>query len=170
MSLGDVSEGERKLEKRKKERTTGRQSVCERERESESEGENEKKREREWERGEIIKRDAQIEKLQSIAKFNTDRSLQAVENQMEWTMDNEMEWQQIVEQLLGESALLEIKWKQIVGQPFHLATITSNFDRSHGGVPKARVLLWAVPCSTWVKISPKKRWSSSSQWSDAECF
>ena len=57
----------------------------------------------------------------------------------------------------SETALLEVKWKHIVEQLLHSLTITSNFERFHGGVPKARALWCAIPCSTWVWISREKQ-------------
>ena len=57
----------------------------------------------------------------------------------------------------SETALLEVKWKHIVEQLLHSLTITSNFERFHGGVPKARALWCAIPCSIWVWISREKQ-------------
>lgn len=66
---------------------------------------------------EIKKRDAQIEKLQSIAKFNTDRSLQAEENQINTEIKTAREYQDLdaYEAALEKKKALEESKNQIQG-------------------------------------------------------
>ena len=55
------------------------------------------------------------------------------------------------------TSLLEMKWKSIVEQLLHLPTITSNFDRSHGEVPKARAPHgYGAPATNGVMLNVSK--------------